>query len=81
MTKEELDLMYGALVPVSSPSGVVTSKGMALHVVGKAVKKGVTVHFDWGFADNIDFTDCKRNLDGVLEEYLPLEGGKTIESI
>jgi hypothetical protein len=52
---------------------------MALHIAGTATKNGVEVRFDWGFADNLDFGSCKCKLDGIVEEVLPLEGGKTID--
>lgn len=67
-------LMSKASVPVSSPSGVKTSEGMALHVVGTAARDGVEVNFDWGFADELDFGNCASS----LETFLPLEGGETI---
>jgi hypothetical protein len=79
VTKSDADSMASALVPTSTPTGMTTVQGMALHVAGSADKDGTTLGFDWGFSDRIRFTECRRMIDGTLEPRLPLVGGQTIE--
>jgi hypothetical protein len=78
VSNSERMLMAKASVPVSSETGVTTSEGMALHLEGHVEKDGARVGFDWGFADFVRLSDCKRRIDGKLEEQLPLKGGETI---
>lgn len=81
VTEEDRALMSTASVPVSSPAGVTTAKGMALHIRGRLRKGGVNITFDWGFSEAINFRECKRPADGdptfALEDHLPLIGGET----
>lgn len=79
VTASDRAWMRDAIVPVSSPNGVTTAEGMTLHVQGTAEKDGTVLSFDWGFADRINWTDCKRRIGGSLEAPLPLVGGETIE--
>lgn len=76
VTEEDRDFMGNAIVPVSSEKGLAAAEGMAIYVRGYAVKDTVSVSFDWGFSDRIDFSDCRRRVDSNLEE-LPLTGGDT----
>lgn len=77
VTEEDRDFMGNAIVPVSSEKGLAAAEGMAFYVRGFAVKDTVSISFDWGFSDRIDFSDCRRRVDGKLEE-LPLAGGDTM---
>jgi hypothetical protein len=75
--QSELDLMTSAIVPTSTPTGMTTAQGMAMHIVGNAEKDGAVLAIDWGFSSRIRFSDCRRLVDGKLEEHLPLVGGQT----
>jgi hypothetical protein len=65
LTAQDLEFMRMATLRVSSTTGVTTTEGMALHVVGQAEKDGTSIEFDWGFADRLRFSTCyQRGADG-----------------
>lgn len=79
VTEKDRAWMRDATVPVSRPEGLTTAQGMTLHVQGSLAKGTTQVTFDWGFADELNWTECKRRIDGELETRLPLVGGETIQ--
>jgi hypothetical protein len=78
VTEEERALMADGWLPVSWPSGVARVQGMAVHVAGTIVKGSNEYSFDWGFSSRLDFQECRRLNNGVLEDVLPLVSGETL---
>lgn len=76
---EEQQLMRLGMVPVSVQSGAVDVQGMAMHIAGQLGKDGLRVQFDWGFANGIRYLDCKRTVEGQLEDHLSLRSGEQVK--
>jgi hypothetical protein len=79
LTLADLEFMRSATVRVSSDTGLTTTQGMALHLVGQAEKDGTTVQFDWGFVDRLRFSDCQRSASDPAETTLALESGQALD--
>lgn len=79
VSEQERSFMRNAVVPFAAGDKILSDEGMALHVLGSAIKDQVQVGFDWGFSTGRRFGECVRLIDGKLEEHLPLVGGETTE--
>lgn len=77
LSQDDLTIMNSAGVPVSSPDGPSSARGMALRIRGSATKDGVSISFDWGFADKLQWSECQRIVDGQPEAGLPLTSDGT----
>lgn len=77
VSEQDRDFMRTAIVPVSSEKGPTHAQGMALQIRGGAVKDQVSVKFDWGFSDRLDWTECQRVVDGEVEPRVHLASGET----
>lgn len=78
VTEADSTFMRTARVPVSTPDGPATANGMAVWLRGSATKADVTVTFDWGFAERLQWTECRRSLDNEPEPGVRLHSGETV---
>ena len=69
VSNAELDMMTNGIVPTSTPTGITTAQGMAVHIIGRAEKDGTTVSFDWGFSSDVRFKDCQRLVQGRSRKH------------
>ncbi|HKY39142.1 MAG TPA: hypothetical protein VJN18_24555 [Polyangiaceae bacterium] len=72
LTPSDLDFMRNSWVPVSTEDGPRTAQGMATRVRGRASKDALTISFDWGFSDKLEWSQCQREINGEVEPGLPL---------
>lgn len=79
VTEEDRSYMRHAVVPFANGDQILSDEGMALHVRGNATKDQIQIGFDWGFSTGRRFGECKRVVDGEVEDHLPLVGGDTTE--
>lgn len=79
VTEADRLLMSNATVPTSSADGLATARGMTVHLQGLIQNGAVTVSFDWGFSEELSWSECKRRVQGELETQLPLAGAGTID--
>lgn len=78
VAEAEGTFMRTARVPVSTPDGPATASGMALWLRGRATRGEGTVTFDWGFAERLQGTECRRSIDGGEEPGVPLRSGEAV---
>jgi hypothetical protein len=72
VSEDDRDFMHSAQVPVSTPDGPRTARGMAVRILGSVSKGDLEVTFDWGFIDRLEWSECQRVVAGEVEPGLPL---------